>query len=108
MTERRGPTPEDVNRQVRQHLDSLRAAGVEWLPATGPAPAVPAAAAPPPEPAVPAASLFDPAPEAPPAAAPLEQRRPEFARLGEPVPAGTGLGEFGAPRTLEGVRVGPV
>src|SRR5438445_4447275 len=37
MTEGFQPTPEQLIRQTRQHLESLRAAGVEWLPA---APAV--------------------------------------------------------------------
>ena len=32
MTDSSRPTPEELARQVRQHLDSLRAAGVEWLP----------------------------------------------------------------------------
>jgi uracil-DNA glycosylase len=108
MTERRRPTPEDVNRQVRQHLDSLRAAGVEWLPATGPAPAVPAAAAPPPEPAMSAPSLFDQAPEAPPAAAPVEQRRRELEVLAERVAGCTRCAELAATRTQTVFGVGPV
>jgi len=37
MAEGFQPTPEQLIRQTRQHLESLRAAGVEWLPA---APAV--------------------------------------------------------------------
>jgi uracil-DNA glycosylase len=37
------PTPETLARQAQQHLDSLRAAGVEWLPAphTAPLPSPP-------------------------------------------------------------------
>jgi DNA polymerase len=38
--------PEDLARQAKQHLDSLRAAGIDWLPNAAP-PAVTAAAAPP-------------------------------------------------------------
>jgi DNA polymerase len=36
MSDSSPPTPEQLARQVRHHLDSLRAAGVEWLP-DGPA-----------------------------------------------------------------------
>ena len=38
------PTPEELARQARQHLESLRAAGVEWLPGahTAPLPVLPA------------------------------------------------------------------
>src|SRR5436305_1748700 len=32
MAEESQPAPEDLERQVRHHLASLRAAGVEWLP----------------------------------------------------------------------------
>ena len=38
MSEPHEPTPLDPARQLRQHLDSLRAAGVHWLPANVPAP----------------------------------------------------------------------
>ncbi|MGH7170113.1 MAG: uracil-DNA glycosylase [Gemmataceae bacterium] len=34
MSEQPESTPEDLSRQVRQYLDSLRAAGVHWLPAS--------------------------------------------------------------------------
>jgi len=56
MAEERRPGEADVARQARQHLDSLRAAGVEWLPAA-PEPTAqprpePAPAAPPPSPPV--------------------------------------------------------
>lgn len=33
MAEQPEPAPVDWKRQIRQHLDSLRAAGVQWLPA---------------------------------------------------------------------------
>src|SRR5262245_52664884 len=47
MAEQSRPSPEELARQARQHLASLKAAGVEWLPAAPvrveePAPAVPA------------------------------------------------------------------
>src|SRR5262245_44651643 len=32
MPDEAQPSPEELARQVRQHLASLRAAGVEWLP----------------------------------------------------------------------------
>jgi DNA polymerase len=38
MTEARRPTPQELAQMAQQHLESLRAAGVEWLPAA-PAPA---------------------------------------------------------------------
>src|SRR5207248_2611881 len=47
MSEASPPTPPDLLRQLRQHLESLRAAGVDWLPsapvpeASPPAPAAP-------------------------------------------------------------------
>jgi DNA polymerase len=49
MAESSPPSREEAFRQVRQHLDSLRGAGVEWLPDAStvplPVPAAPAAAA---------------------------------------------------------------
>src|SRR5262245_59125420 len=45
MSQPPDPTPEEMARQARQHLDSLRRAGVEWLP-TAPPPARKGAAAP--------------------------------------------------------------
>src|SRR5437763_1927134 len=62
MPEHPPPSPEELARQARQHLDSLRAAGVGWLP-NPPLPAAPA----PPEPERPrvtlrAASPAEPAP----------------------------------------------
>ena len=80
MTER-NEEPIDVTAQVRRHLESLRAAGVEWLPASAPL-AAPAVVAPPavaPE-AAPSAPIIAPTKlfnERVEAAAPLqlEQRR---------------------------------
>ena len=69
---------------MRRHLESLRAAGVEWLPAHVPWPAPPAEA-----PATDAAPkpLFDvePEPAAPAAPAPAEDRRRELTLLAEAV-----------------------
>ncbi|HEY7154287.1 MAG TPA: hypothetical protein VH575_10055 [Gemmataceae bacterium] len=39
MSEASEETPADPIRQLRQHLDSLRIAGVHWLPAHAPVPA---------------------------------------------------------------------
>ena len=36
MVERKEETPPDLTAQVRRHLESLRSAGVEWLPAAAP------------------------------------------------------------------------
>src|SRR5262249_11217138 len=45
MPEEPHPSPAEMARQARQHLDSLKAAGVEWLPtAPLPSPAEPASA----------------------------------------------------------------
>jgi DNA polymerase len=47
MSEQSWQTPGELARQLREHLDSLRSAGVEWLP-SAPPPSGPAPAAPPP------------------------------------------------------------
>lgn len=41
MAEESRPLDADLARLVRQHLDSLRGAGVEWLPAAPPLPVPP-------------------------------------------------------------------
>ena len=76
MADTNRPSPEELARQAKQHLDSLRAAGVEWLlkappPEAAPAPPPAAAAAPGPAP-----SLFaDLAPAAERPAPSAEQQR---------------------------------
>src|SRR5262245_31116317 len=58
MSDPNPPTPEELARQAQRHLESLRTAGVEWLPAAHTAPPPVRAAAP----GVPTLSLFaDPA-----------------------------------------------
>ncbi|MCI0456329.1 MAG: uracil-DNA glycosylase [Gemmataceae bacterium] len=54
------PTPEELARQTQQHLESLQAAGVDWLPAphTAPLPPPPVAVSTPALEVVTAASLF--------------------------------------------------
>jgi DNA polymerase len=109
MTERQGPTPGDVGRQVRQHLDSLRAAGVEWLPrAAGAEPGEEDAPA-----AVPAAptregSLFDAPPAEAAAVAPPEQRRRELEMLAQRVAGCTRCAELAATRTQTVFGVGRI
>src|SRR5689334_6606431 len=82
------PSPEDLARHARQHLESLKAAGVEWLP-TAPPPArrrKPAAAAPAEAAPAETASLFAEQPAAPAEAAlSPEQRRHELTVLAERV-----------------------
>lgn len=101
-------TEEDWARQTRQHLDSLRQAGVEWLPKGKPLKGLPAAS-PAPTAGDPASSLFaemaEPAPPAgaaPPDAGenlPLPQRRQELALLAEKVAGCTRCQELAATRT---------
>src|SRR5262249_37124611 len=82
MSEQPEETPSDPARQLRQHLDSLRAAGVHWLPAHAPAPAENTPAA---EPTV-QLSLFAAA-GAPAPDGDGEQRRHELTVLAERVSA---------------------
>jgi DNA polymerase len=88
------PTPEELARLARQHLDSLRAAGVEWLPAAPARSPEPAGAAPDPstpDPAV--SSLFadfaetsgSPSPVAEAPTLSLEQRRQALEVVAETV-----------------------
>jgi DNA polymerase len=89
-------------RQVRQHLDSLRAAGVEWLP-NAPLPPAPLVPATPAESAtVPAASLFEEAAApSPPPAAPLslEERRVALQVLAQQVAGCARCPELASTRT---------
>ena len=108
------PNPEDLARQARQHLESLKAEGVEWLP-KAPPPAArrckPAAAdAPAPAPAAAeTGSLFQ---EERPAAAPPgltpDQRRRELEVLAQRVSTCTRCAELAATRTQTVFGAGPV
>ncbi len=107
MSEQPGPSPADLARQVRQHLDSLRAAGVEWLPARDETPAPPAAeSAPEPAPVLLQPSLFGGEgggdPESP------EQRRRELQVLARRVAGCDRCAELAATRTQTVFGVGPV
>src|SRR5262245_26633951 len=88
-------TPDDATRQLRQHVERLQSAGVEFAPAPDPM-------LPPPRPA---ASLFDVEPE-PVAAA--NDRRVQLAVLAEEVKACTACKELASTRTQTVFGVGPV
>ncbi len=85
MPEEQPLTPEQLGRQARQHLDSLRAAGVEWLP-NAPLPAV-SVSAPPAEAPAPVQRSLRVLGEAPAAAEALspDQRREALAALAQRV-----------------------
>jgi uracil-DNA glycosylase family 4 len=117
------PTPGELARQLQQHLQSLGAAGVAWLPTRAPASAAPTEAAPSPEPAAVAAvsseasSVETAAPVLQPllfdvVAAPegetLEKRRQELTVLAEQVAACTRCPELAATRTQTVFGVGPL
>jgi DNA polymerase len=110
MTDPSQLTTDELARQARQHLDSLRRAGVDWLP-TAPLPEAPPAPATPSTPVVsgPAASLF--AEEAaPPAAAPhplsVDQRRQALEVLAATVATCTRCPGLAATRTQTVFGVG--
>jgi DNA polymerase len=109
MSEQPGPFPADLARQVRQHLDSLRAAGVEWLPTRDETPAPPPAAeaASEPAPVVFQSSLFGAAEPAADGESP-EQRRRELRVLAERVAGCDRCAELAATRTQTVFGVGPV
>jgi len=91
----------ELLRQVRQHLESLKAAGVEWLPVGAPLPTSPQFAAPAREPQVIHQPIAPARVEAPPSpqvahqpAAPAREPQPALApRTNDPTPA--------APLTIE-------
>jgi len=91
--------PDDLKCQLRQYLDSLRAAGVEWLPAH--------ASEPMPSPAIAQQSgLFKP--DAPPAPGPVEERVRELRVLADCVAKCTRCPHLAATRTQTVFGVGPV
>jgi uracil-DNA glycosylase family 4 len=100
------PEPSDVDlvRQVRQHLENLRAAGVEWLP-TAPPPVRRLVAKP-----QAAGTLFEVPvvdPVKPPSASPDDRRR-ELAVLATEVSTCKKCSELAAKRTQTVFGVGPV
>jgi DNA polymerase len=101
--------PEDLARQARQHLESLRAAGVEWLPLAAP-PAAPVAG----QPASAASAIHATQPgglfafqEEKPAHAP-EERRHALQVLTEEVARCTRCSELASARTQTVFGVGPM
>ena len=109
MAEGFQPTPEQLIRQTRQHLESLRAAGVEWLPA---APAVrhPIVSSPPASSALNAAPSFfnqeaEPASAGQPVLDPAAKRR-ELQVLEEQVSGCTRCAELCSTRTQTVFGVG--
>lgn len=102
MPEQVEPTPDDLTRQLRQHLDSFRTAGVYWLPASPP-PAEP-------EPRAEAAiepSLFA-ATDAPPPQGDFEQRRHELIVLTERTSGCQRCSELVVSRSRTVFGVGPL
>jgi DNA polymerase len=99
MSEASEETPADPIRQLRQHLDSLRIAGVHWLPAHAPVPAENT-------PAV-QSSLFAAA-NAPSPSGDGEQRRRELTVLAERVAACQRCAELVVSRSRTVFGVGPI
>ncbi len=99
------PTPDDLARQARQHLDSLRANGVEWLPTAPPRRRSIAK----PQAADVGPSLFETPAEGP-AVAPLtvDERRRELKVLAERVSTCARCPELVSTRTQTVFGVGPV
>jgi DNA polymerase len=107
MSDTPRPTAEDLARQARQHLESLRAAGVEWLPNT-PLQVSEPASPPPVAPAAPAASLFAAEAAAAAPALPVGQRRQALAMLAEKVAGCTRCAELASTRTQTVFGVGKI
>jgi uracil-DNA glycosylase len=93
MAETDNNTPTDLTAQVQRHLESLRAAGVEWLPAVGPL-IVPV------ETPVAAATV--------PEASPVADRRQQLDLLAEVVRGCTRCKELAATRTQTVFGVGRI
>jgi DNA polymerase len=107
-------TPEELARQAKQHLESLRAAGVEWLPDLPPPVVVPAASAPPeaskslPVISAPRTLFGTDEPASPSAALTLEQRKEALAALARRVAQCTRCAALAATRTQTVFGVGPL
>ncbi|HZY87776.1 MAG TPA: uracil-DNA glycosylase [Gemmataceae bacterium] len=112
MSDERPPMPAEVERQVRRHAESLRAAGVEWLP-NAPLPPVerreapPAPAAEAPTPAL-QPVLFSLGAEAAGGDLTPEQRCQELAALAQRVAACTRCAGLVVSRTQTVFGVGPL
>jgi uracil-DNA glycosylase family 4 len=100
------PTPDDLTRQARQYVDSLKAAGVEWVPTAPPPPrrrstakSLAASEGP---------SLFEAAAEPGPTPLAADQRRHELTVLAERVSTCPRCAELVSTRTQTVFGVGPV
>ncbi len=102
MSEQEESNPADLARQLRQHLDSLRAAGVHWLPA-----ATAAETAVPPREATTQPILFAASGEAAPPGG-IEERRRELTVLAERVSTCQRCAELVVSRSRTVFGVGPL
>ena len=100
MPKKKPETPSDVARQLSQHIDSLRAAGVEFAPAASHSAAVPL-------PTV-QTSLFAQAPAAATEAGDGDQRRQALADLAKQVAACVRCPQLASTRTQTVFGVGPI
>jgi DNA polymerase len=119
MSDKPPPEPEDLARHLGQHIDSLRAAGIDWVP-TAPLPAsapssaattVAASLAAAPTAATDAAvqtSLFATAPAGEPPAADAGHRRHELTVLAQRVSTCTRCPQLASTRTQTVFGVGPL
>jgi DNA polymerase len=110
MTDEPRPTDDELSRQARQHLESLRLAGVEWLPVAPepvapPPPATPAAVPPTADFAAQRELLFGSGETA---GLTPDQRRHELTVLAETVSKCTRCPGLAATRTQTVFGVGPV
>jgi uracil-DNA glycosylase family 4 len=104
MPEQPEPSPANPDRQVRQHLDSLRAAGVYWLPASNRATEPESRA----ETVATQPSLFTAAGEVPPSEVGIDQRRQELTVLAERVASCQRCTELVVSRSRTVFGVGPL
>ena len=103
MAGHREEGPADLTAQVRRHLESLRAAGVDWLPASAALPEwIPDA------PPVAAKGLFEAEIVAASPALPVEQRRLDLRMLAEQVAGCTRCKELASTRTQTVFGVGRI
>ena len=114
MSDLPNPTPAQLARAARQHVDSLRAAGVEWIPAAPALSVQPDSANAGAQPAPSSSpSLFaeiaepSPLPKQPPVLSP-EQRRQALHVLAETVSTCTRCAELASKRTQTVFGVGPI
>jgi uracil-DNA glycosylase len=106
MSQHAEGSPPELERHLRGHLDSLRSAGVEWLPAGGPAPIpTPIVEA---ESAIRPATLFEEDATETPLVAPVEERRRDLTLLAERVASCTRCSELARTRTQTVFGVGSI